>query len=317
MGEPCRPWWNNCVLESDPETEAIDRIEDELGPLDPGVARVRGLIGTLELCHHKAARWIDNVVAAIAAGDSAKGLGTRPSGERHEAEEGWQRVADELSTWCDAASGPASPLLAPLGERTPLKAWQVQRVAEKIRSSIGWPNPVEEYTWLLLGGDEHDCWYRSDCPPLHRDNEESWRATVETLIADTVDGESAQLSLALAIDMLMPCHWRFEENVQLVLAAIGGDLDPAEPFAACGRNLGMLPDRPQLELMCAGLRAYGGTAESGTAGANLRASLGEPTPERRWLAASLEKTIRLQLDPPADVAEMSSLSGPAWLGGSP
>lgn len=291
-------------------------MEDELGPLDPGVVRVRGLIGTLELCHHKAARWIDNIVVAIAAGDTDKGLGTRPSGRPHEVEERWQDVADELWTWCHAAFAPASPLLGPLGERTPLKVWQVERVAEKIRASIGWPNPVEEYTWLLLGGDEHDCWYRSDCPPLHREQEELWRATVETTITDTVNGESARLSLALAIDMLMPCHWRFEENVRLVLAAIGGDLKPAEPFAACGRNLGMLPDRSQLELMCADLRAYGGVTAIGAADLTLSASLGEPTPERRWLAASLEKTIRLQLDPPPEVVEMSSLSGPGWLAGS-
>jgi hypothetical protein len=40
----------------------------------------------------------------------------------------------------------------------------------------------------------------------------------------------------------------------------------------------------------------------------LLTALGEPTPARRWLAASLEKTIRLQLDPPADViAQMTTL----------
>ncbi len=35
-----------------------------------------------------------------------------------------------------------------------------------------------------------------------------------------------ELSLALAIDMLWPCHWRFEDNLQIVLDAIGGRAPP-------------------------------------------------------------------------------------------
>jgi hypothetical protein len=42
--------------------------------------------------------------------------------------------------------------------------------------------------------------------------------------------------------------------------------------------------------------------------------LGEPSDDKRWLALSLDKTIRLQLDPPADVRAISGLAGPDWLG---
>lgn len=308
MGDPCRSWWCNCATEADTEIEAIDRMEDALGPLDPALARVRGLIGNLELCHHKAARWIDNIVAAIAAGDTDKGLGTRPSGRWHEAEERWQSVCDELSAWCTGEPAKASPQLTPLGERTPLKVWQVERVADKIRASIGWPKPATEYPWLLLNGGEYEATYRSDCPEPYRDHEDLWLATVETKITDTVNGEEARLSLALAIDMLMPCHWRFEENVRLVLAAIGGELAPAAPFAACGRNLSLLPGRPRLERVCATLGTFCGASAAGQVDEALLTALEEPTPARRWLAASLEKTIRLQLDPPADViAQMTTL----------
>jgi hypothetical protein len=41
--------------------------------------------------------------------------------------------------------------------------------------------------------------------------------------------------------------------------------------------------------------------------------LGKPTEVKKWLAVSLDKTIRLQLDPPADVRAMSALAGPDWL----
>jgi hypothetical protein len=42
-------------------------------------------------------------------------------------------------------------------------------------------------------------------------------------------------------------------------------------------------------------------------------SLGEPTEERKWLAASLGKTIRLQLDPPDELRGISALEGPDWI----
>tara|TARA_B100001964_G_C13834253_1_gene422951 strand:- start:302 stop:529 length:228 start_codon:yes stop_codon:yes gene_type:complete len=43
------------------------------------------------------------------------------------------------------------------------------------------------------------------------------------------------------------------------------------------------------------------------------AVLGKPIEVKRWLAVSLDKTIRLQLDPPAEVRAISALAGPDWL----
>jgi len=296
-------------------------MEDALGPLDPALSRVRGLISSLELCHHKAGRWLENILEAIATGDSTKGLGNREPGQLHPAEEVWEQAALVLSAWSEGrpVAGsvgplPVSALLAPLGERTRLKRWQIQRVVEKIRSLL--PGG-EEYVWLLLGGGEYELAYRSTCPREHRREEELWLATARTFIRDRLDGEGARLSLALAIDMLWPCHWRFLDNLSLILAAIGGQLEPVEPFAACGRNIGPLPERPRLERLCRTLRAFCGASASGQVDEALLTALGEPTPARRWLAGSLEKTIRLQLDPPADVLAQSALSGPAWLNDSP
>jgi hypothetical protein len=41
--------------------------------------------------------------------------------------------------------------------------------------------------------------------------------------------------------------------------------------------------------------------------------LGNPTEVKRWLAASLDKTIRLQLSPPAELRAMPDMSGPEWI----
>jgi hypothetical protein len=47
--------------------------------------------------------------------------------------------------------------------------------------------------------------------------------------------------------------------------------------------------------------------------ADLLVLLGEPTNARRWLAASLDKTMTLQLSPSAEMRAMSALTGPDWI----
>ena len=89
---------------------------------------------------------------------------------------------------------------------------------------------------------------------LH-EHEDFWLRTVRTIIQDTENGDKADLSLGLAIDMLWPCHWRFVKNLQIVLEAIGGRLNPDKPFAACGRNIALLPIRRRMEVVSNTLKA--------------------------------------------------------------
>ena len=298
-----RACWRNCALSVDEEMRRIDLMEDELGPLSPPIARIRALIGALEICHHKAARWLDNILQAIAAGDTRKGLGTRPPGQRHAAEAAWAQACAELEAWCEGRPS-RSVLTAALAEPTELKRWQVRQVIRKIRSVIAWPQPEASYDWLLLGGSEYEASCGRRCPAAHQEDAQLWEATARTIIRDELDGEPAALSLALAIDMLWPCHWNFASNLAIVLPAIGGGLTARAPFAASGRNIASLPLRRQLQDCCAQLRAYGqGDAST---------RLGPVSAEGRWLAASLDKTIRLQLDPSPDLRAASALRTPDW-----
>jgi hypothetical protein len=328
MAKSCRSWWRNCALEADSEILAIDRLEDHIAPIDAEVSKIRELISSLELCHHKAERWVDNVIEAIGQGETRKGLGTRSPGQLHPAEEVWQNACAALSAWvagCTATSVslsidtvPASRIIACLGERSPLKEWQVQRVIEKIRSVAHWPqrgnDPAAQYVWLLLGGDEYELKYRDQCPEHYREHEDFWLRTVRTIIHDTENGDKAELSLGLAIDMLWPCHWGFVKNLQIVLEAIGGRLNRDEPFAACGRNIKLVPIRRRMEVVSNTLKLFcGEQVPNLEVDRNSLTLLGEPTEAKRWLAASLEKTIRLQLNPPAEVRAISALAGPDWI----
>jgi len=266
-----RSSWVNCALTTDPEIEAIDAMEDALGALPEGAERVRVLVSTFELCHHDAAHRIDNIVAAIDALDTDKGFGMRPDGRVHPIEHMWTEAIARVEGRAVNADS--------------LREWQLERVVEKIRSVL---DPTQPYSWLLLSDDGS---YRDTCPEAYLSAEEHWLATVTTMLHDP-----EELSLALAIDMLWPCHWRFEDNLQIVLDAIDGELRPKVPFTACGRNIEMTPLRERVDQTCARLR-----------------TVGEPGSTRRWLAASLEKTLRLQLSPPVDARAISALRTPDWL----
>jgi hypothetical protein len=40
------------------------------------------------------------------------------------------------------------------------------------------------------------------------------------------------------------CNWNFPRNLLIVCKAIGGNLHPGEPYAACARNGDLSPARP-------------------------------------------------------------------------
>jgi len=328
MKTPCRLWWRNCALEADGEILAIDKLEDQIAPVTKKVSRIRELISGLEMCHHKAGRWINNLIEAIGAGETRKGLGTRSPGQQHPIEQVWQNACAALSAWCAGCSGTVVDLtigtvqgyqlLACLGKRSPLKEWQVQRAIEKIRSLINWPqstnDPAAQYVWLLFSEGGQDALYRNGCPEHYKEHEDFWLRTVRTIIHDTENGEEADLSLAIAIDMLWPCHWSFVENLRIVLEAIGGRLNPDKPFAACGRNITLLPIRRRMEIVSNTLKVFCNTSDSNReVDRELLAPLGKPTKEKKWLAASLDKTIRLQMNPPADLRAIAALAGPDWI----
>ena len=300
-----REWWKNCVIsdEGDSEVLAIDSLEDQIAPLAAKTKKIRKLIGALEMCHHKAERWVDNILEAIATGETSKGLGTRTPGRIHPTEVVAKNVCGALSAWvagCPSTSidmtigaVPASRVLACLGERSPLKEWQVQRVIEKIRSWTDFPSsaqdPSTQYAWLSYG--------QNDCPDHYKEHEDFWRQTVQTVPFEGLQGlDGGDFSLGLAIDMLWTCHWNFVENLQIVLEVIGGKLKQEKPFAACHWNITLSPIRSRMEVVSNTLKVFCGNSESDKeTDKGVLSLLGEPTEEKRWLAASLDKTIRLQL----------------------
>jgi hypothetical protein len=285
-----RPCWRNCCVDpGDPEISRIDAMEDALKPLPAELRAIRRLITSLEMCHHKAERWVSLIIEAIAEGRTSKGPGTRPKGSRHPAEVDWQNCVRVLSDWCAGVTAPVEvkvgdtwelQLKSALGEPTDLRKWQVRRVIDKVRS---FTEPGSRYAEIVEN-------------PNHSAEDEKFReATLSALIRDKVDGQPAEISLAAAIGHLEPCHWNFVGNLMIVLNAIGGDLSPSHPYAACGRNIKLSPLRPRMKKVVNTLRSFWtDTSETASADDAILDRLGTKTPEKQWLVASLDKTIRHQ-----------------------
>ena len=297
MSIEIRKWWRNCFgpydqsWPEDKEVAAIDEAEDKLGQLDEETVKIRNLIGRLELCHHKAERHVELIIKAIGEGRTDKTPGQRPVGEIHPREALTELVIGCLTAWINEENYDVPPfgiggmsvedLFSFLGEPTPLKVWQVERVCDKLHSFL---DPEFRYYEMV----EH---------PEHYAEYAHYRgATINTVIRDAVDGEPAKLTLASAIDHFQPCNWNFPSNLIVVLRAIGGDLNPKNPFAAHSRNLSIAPSYQRLKTVVDVLQAYLiGKDIAKDEASDVIDILGVKNPIKEWLVASLEKTLRLQM----------------------
>lgn len=307
MSETFRPCWQNCFLPDDEsllkdeELAAINAMEDSMVPLDDDAVRIRELITGFESCYHEADRQAELIIRAIGTGLPPAESGERPLGRKQEL----QDCRDILSAWCedvfdqvkdrDVGGIPAEKLTAHIGDRTPLKKWQVRRIIDEVTSAL---DPSRPYHNMALNVGDYGEPGSESLGEYYKDNSDFLAKTVETIIHDTVDGQEAEISLALAVDRLEPCNWNFVDNLVVLLKAIGSDLHPMKSFACCERNVLSTPLRNRLKIISNTLGAFWKNEEAEEQiDDDLLALLGTGTPVKCWLAASLDKTIRSQLDP--------------------
>jgi hypothetical protein len=300
----CRECWLNCGVQPDAEMLDIDRMEDALAPLDEQAVRIRELISRFESCYHQADRQAEMIAGAIGAGRCPEESSERPAQRKKEL----QNSRLILSRWCqdpsirgmnlDVGGIGADKLLSYIGEAGPLKIWQVQRLVDKISSAL---EPDSPYHNLALDLGDYGEPGAKSAGEFYRNDAAFLEQTKAAVIRDTVDGEQAKISLATAIDLLMPCHWDFVGALEIVLKAIGGDLSPRRPYVCCARNLKLSPLYGRLEIISNTLGVFWKGEKPGeNTDLDVLASLGQATDVKRWLAASMDKTMRLQLHAPPD-----------------
>ncbi|MGB2864181.1 MAG: hypothetical protein WBC05_12700 [Sedimentisphaerales bacterium] len=307
MSDTLKPCWQNCFIPEDEralkdeELAAIDAMEDSITPLDDDAVRIRRLITCFESCYHQADRQAELIIKAIGSGRPPAESGDRPPGRKRDL----QNCRDILSAWCedaidkvrdnDVGGISADRLAGFIGDRTPIKTWQVRRIINKVTFAL---DPLQTFHNLSLNAGEYGEPGAQSVGGHYSDNSDFLAQTVETVIHDTVDGRDAQITLAIAIDRLQPCNWNFVDNLVILLKAVGSDLRPDKSFACCERNVLLTPLRGRLEIISNTLCAFWQSEESEQQiDNNLLALLGIGTPVKCWLAASLDKTISSQLDP--------------------
>ena len=311
MSKSLRPWWKNCCalddkrFGDDRELRAIDALEDSISPLDDQTVAIRQLITRFEACYHEADKEAERIIKAIGAGRWPKESKARPPKRKKELQNS-RRI---LSRWCknpaikgmnlDMGGIPADELVGFIGKPTPLKVWQVERIVDKVSQAL---DPNRPYHRMAL--DVADSGEPGTYPAgkYYQDSSAFLEQTKRTIIHDTVDGRKSEVSLAMAIDLLMPCHWGFVGGLVIILKAIGGDRHPDKPFACCARNIKLSPLCDRLKIISNTLRAFWkGKKTTKNVDRDILASLGKATPVKRWLAASFDKTIRLHLSLPFEI----------------
>jgi hypothetical protein len=282
----------------DKELLGIDAMEDSIGPLDDDTTAIRQLITRFECCYHEADKEAEMIVEAIGSGQPPAESGERPPQRKREL----QNSYDILSAWCkgdsdkcidlDVGGIRADELLSFIGEPSPLKIWQVQRMIEKLKEAL---DKSYHYHYMALDIDGYGQPIEVKAEEYYKDHLDFLNKTTAAMINYTLDGEKSQMSLAMAIDLLRPCNWNYVGNFVILLRAIGGDLNPSDIFAPCSLNAKLTPLRDRLRIISNTLKIFceGGEKEKDVDG-NIVALLGAKTAVKHWLAASLDKTIRLQ-----------------------
>lgn len=311
MSDKVRSCWWNCYgpddesFAGDEEILAIDAMQDAIEPVDKHTAAIRQLITRFELCYRAADEEAERIANAIGTGRVPVESSER-SPERRAELENSHRI---LAQWCatrnvedmdlDVGGISAATIADFIGEPNPLKIWQVQRIVERVGDAL---NPDRPYHRMALDVGDYGEPGTGSAGDHYKDNADFLERTKNTVMQDRVDGRKSKISLAMAVDLLMPCHWDFVGALVAILKAIGGDLRPVDPSGCYVLNIKLSPLVDRVKIISNTLATFWkDQSVPGTIDRDLLAALGTPTPEKRWLAASLDKTIRLQISLPFDM----------------
>ncbi len=154
--ESTHAWWSNVATEYDDEMARIDGIIGDADGLGEQVVRLRTLIGTLDLCQHRSAHRVECLIDVIGAVDAETGTvsSTTPVGCDGRARR--QALAQICELWVKQTplaeaqalqpeyAGDVAEIYERLGDFSPLKAWQVERLQLKI-ADYGFSDVIQSY----------------------------------------------------------------------------------------------------------------------------------------------------------------------------
>ncbi len=205
--ENTHDWWSNAGAERDEEMTRIDALIGDPEALSDQLLRLRALIGALDLCHYRGVQRVERIIEVIGAMDPETGT-LDPDvcvmcDDIHRRQmlarmcELWlkQTPLREARAQLPGYGADVDEVYTRLGDFSPLKAWQVERLQLKILD-YGFADVVHGHTEHHGPVEEHPA---GPCP---------WELEgrlLETLSA--IGGGSPGAS-----DDDETCHVRYEEN---------------------------------------------------------------------------------------------------------
>ncbi len=253
-------WSNVEISQEDPEIRRIDAMENVLHQLDPDVRRVRELITRFEICHFKYRQHIGRIKASI--------INLHPT-----------VIPDSIGVTHLRAGEDAA-----LRDGTGRSALALKY----IRALRGWLNhdaPGSREQGEEQIHDQVDEWLGEKEP----DKERLVRLLTARMKWDWESYEKLNQGerhreLALQCCKMDTCHYRFPENLDLLLRAIG-ELRPAKNFEGCGS---FTPDIRDL------IKREFNDLNTLYRSVSARGSPGKADPARAWLLACMLKTMKEQ-----------------------
>lgn len=264
----CLAPWSNVVLQPDDKgIQWIHRLEQRAQPIPPPAWAIRELITRLAICHFKVERHIGRILEAI----RSLSLDFVPAsiGSTHpkSGEQAWLKDKTGRSRQGQEFIWALRLWLldTPCATDDP-RAIPPSLIAN-VQLALG---PGDANKRLLVAALVNRLVLKSDREPLPAELTEFW-----------VQVEATDI-----------CHYTFPANLERMIESIG-NLEPARSFVGCGSCDDARSEmaRVHVSAICSWLRGERDTLEI---------QLGERSPVRMWLAASLAKTLK----------ELAGLPGP-------
>ncbi|MHA1988206.1 MAG: hypothetical protein ACW98D_16345 [Promethearchaeota archaeon] len=300
-----RRWWNNVAQEPDEEILVIDKLEDELefnSNQDKNLAyAIREAIGGLEGCHFKVEHRINRIIYAIRNSHFPQ------SNQRESVQlnEGWYRKWDLILNYLEKWSSlnletPSSKqefinginseeINEILGEKTTLKAFQVNFVIESIHELLK--------LWFMKQASSNKKWEEQTIIikeiqiKYEKKNPGFWEKTSNLFIPIKEKNHLVSISELLDTYEYIVCisNPNFMNDLLSILGAIGGN----DKFVhnTCAFYLDSLKEfvgslSTKLKKF---LKEYNNEISEND---EIMELFGEKTPIKFWLVASLDKTIK-------------------------
>jgi len=305
ISKTLRRHWVNVTDEPDASILEIDRLEDALAFQNTEerekIYVIRQAITGFEFCHHKALHRLYMLIRSIGQLEYLNKASSKEEKIGNDDVIQWMSAYKILEAWInnDMQSVQnrsffeltALDLVSHLGDRSPLKEWQVGRLLEKMfYEFLNFDNLEGEYRYFEGGEQKFQ---------ENKEDLEFYRQTVSVKLDELSNDLLGEMNLGKLIDLQFLCNWNYKVNLLSILQVIDGSIKSTKNIVICSLRFEEHPNFNEFLCMKKSLRAYWDEEyhnalpiqNCDTIDSDIRQELGVQSPIKIWLVRSLERTL--------------------------